>query len=85
MNALKDLLCEPSQAAFAIVEEFLDRIFRAADVESEWQIFLYEVRSLVWRDEFEKMGDHTKLRQDWLNAVEQATAVNQLDSIRFLN
>ena len=47
-NALEDLLCEPSQAAFAIVEEFLDRIFRAVDVDSEWQIFLYDVRSQVW-------------------------------------
>lgn len=33
-TALEDLLCEPSQAAFAIAEEFLDRILRAAGVES---------------------------------------------------
>lgn len=35
-TALDDLLAEPSQAAFAIVEEFLDRILRAEGVKTEW-------------------------------------------------
>lgn len=82
-NALEDLLCEPSQAAFAIVEEFLDRIFRAADMEIEWRLFLQEVRSLVW-DEFQQLGSQTRLQSKWLNLVEQATAVNKSDSMQFL-
>ncbi len=44
-KALKELLCEPNQVAFALVEEFLDRTIHAADAESEWRLFLREVRS----------------------------------------
>lgn len=84
-TALEDLLSEPSQAAFAIVEEFVDRVLRAEDVKTEWQIFLEEVRSLVWRDEFEERSRHTRLRREWLSLVEQVAAANQLDSMRFLN
>jgi len=83
-NALEDLLCEPSQAAFAIVEEFLDRIFRAVDMDIEWRLFLQEVRSQVW-DEFQQLDEQTQLRSKWLNAVEQVTAANRLDSMQFLN
>lgn len=83
-NALEDLLCEPSQAAFAIVEEFLDRILRAEDVESEWRIFLDDVRSEVWPHEFQQLGERTRLRREWLNLVESATDANQLESMGFL-
>lgn len=81
-NALKDFLCEPSQAAFAIVEEFLDCILRTADVESEWRIFLQSVRSQVWQ---EFPGDYTELQREWLNSVKQATAANQSELMQFLH
>ena len=84
-NALEDLLCEPSQAAFAIVEEFLDRIFYAVDVKSEWEIFFNDVRSQVWVEQFKQLGDQTRMRRDWLTSVEQATAANQLELLQFLN
>jgi hypothetical protein len=84
-TALEDFLPEPSQAAFAIVEEFVDRVLRAEDVKTEWQIFLEEVRSDVWRDEFEQLGERSRLRREWLDSVERAEAANQLDSIQFLN
>jgi uncharacterized membrane-anchored protein len=47
-TALEELLCEPSQAAYAIVEEFLDRILRAKGAQDEWRNFLEEVRSEIW-------------------------------------
>ena len=84
-NALEDLLCEPSQAAFAIVEEFVDRILRAADVESEWRIFLDEVRSVVWLTEFQQLDSRTRLAREWLNSVDRAIAANQPVSMGFLN
>ena len=82
-NALKKLLCEPSQAAFAIVEEFIDCILRAKDVENEWRIFLQEVRSQVWQ-EF-PLGDYTEVQRQWLNSVKQATAANQSELMQFLH
>ncbi|NEP36010.1 hypothetical protein [Moorena sp. SIO3B2] len=76
-TALEDFLCEPSQAAFAIVEEFLDRVLRAEAVKDEWQIFLYQERSSIWPKEFELLGERSRVRQEWLEAVEQATNLNQ--------
>lgn len=84
-KALGKLLCEPSQAAFAIVEEFLDRVLRAEGVKIEWRIFLNEERSIVWPSEFEQLGENTRLRREWLDAVERAAASNQSDSMQFLN
>ena len=84
-KALDDLLAEPSQAAFAIVEEFLDRILRAEGVKTEWRIFLEEVRAEIWSDEFSQIGERTRTRREWLNAVETATVANQLSTIKFLD
>ncbi len=84
-NALQDLLYEPNQAAFAVVEEFLDRILRAAEVESEWRIFLEQVRDLVWLNEFQQLVERTQLQREWLTLVEQVIAANRSNSIRFLN
>ena len=77
-TALEDLLCEPSQAAFAIVEEFGDRVLRAEGVKDEWQIFLEEVRADIWPTEFARFGERNKQRRDWLEAIERAVEANQL-------
>lgn len=83
--ALDDLLAEPSQAAFAIVEEFIDRILRAEGVKTEWRIFLEEVRSEVWTDQFQQLGERTRTRRDWLDSVERAVEANQSKLMRFLD
>ncbi len=84
-TALEELLSEPSQAGFAIVEEFLDRILRAEEVETEWRIFLREERTSIWPDEFELLGERTRLRREWLEAVERSAIGNQLNSMQFFN
>ena len=83
-TALKDLLCEPSQAAFAIVEEFIDRIIHAEDAENEWRIFLQKVRSHVWH-EFQHLGEPAQIQREWINSVEQATTATQLELMQLLN
>ena len=83
-TALKDLLCEPSQAAFAIVEEFMDRIIRTEVAENEWRIFLQKVRSQIWH-EFQQLGEPAQIQREWINSVEQATTANQLELIQLLN
>ena len=80
-TALDELLCEPSQAAYAIVEEFVDRVLRAEGVKDDWQIFLEEIRSEIWSTEFEKFGENSRLRREWLNCVERASSANQFDLI----
>lgn len=76
-QALEELFCEPSQAAYAIVEEFVDRVLRAKDVKNEWLIFLQEVRSDVWSTEFEKLGENSRLRREWLAIIDKAASASQ--------
>lgn len=81
---LKNLLKEPSQAAFAIVEEFADRVLRAEGVRTEWQIFLQEVASDVWVDEFSKEEVRSRLRRDWVQTIKEIEHIKQPDSLSFL-
>ena len=83
-SALEGLLCEPSQAAYAIVEEFVDRVLRAKDVYKEWLIFLQEVRSDIWAAEFEKLGENSRLRREWLAVVDKAGSASQDHLIKLL-
>ncbi|NMG22043.1 hypothetical protein [Brasilonema bromeliae] len=72
-KALKELLCEPSQVIYAIVEEFVDCILRARDVESEWRIFLQDVRRQIWQ-EFQHLADTPLPKPSlWANAHKEAT------------
>lgn len=82
-NTLAEILREPSQATFAIVEEFNDRIFRADGVNEEWQIFLAQNRELIW-SEFEQLETNNQLKKDWVELIEKVTQANQLDSMQFL-
>ena len=83
-NTLEDILSEPSQAAFAIVEEFNDRIFRAEGVKDEWQTFLEQNKSLIWL-EFQKIEVNRKLQKEWLELLEKVSQCNQPQLIQFLN
>jgi hypothetical protein len=81
---LKTLLKEPSQAGFAIVEEFVDRVLRAEGVRTEWQIFLQEVASDVWVDEFGTTMERTQLRRDWMQRIAEVENAKQSDTLNFL-
>ena len=81
---LQTLLTEPSQAGFAIVEEFIDRILRAKGVEGEWQVFLMEVAPDVWADDFGSTIELTQLRQEWLQKIGEVDRTKQTDALNFL-
>ncbi len=82
-KSLESLFVEPSQAAFAIVEEFLDRILRAVDVENEWRIFLHNAASLVW-DEFKQIDRLAEIGKEWPRNIEQVKVHNQANLVQFL-
>ena len=84
-TALDDLLAEPSQAAFAIVEEFCDRVLRAEGVKMEWQIFLQSVRSEVWSDHFRALDEKTRTRTEWLSTIQKVAEANTHKNLKFLN
>ncbi|TBR59140.1 hypothetical protein B4U84_25200 [Westiellopsis prolifica IICB1] len=70
--ALKQLLSEPSQVAFAIAEEFVDRTIRTADVENEWQILLQKVQP-AWDDFF---GKPEQIQHEWIHSTQQNIDTN---------
>jgi energy-coupling factor transporter ATP-binding protein EcfA2 len=84
-NALEDFLTEPSQAAFAIVEEFTDRVMRAENVKKDWRKFLRQFRTQVWPDKFQNLAEQNRLIRDWLYLVEQAININESPNQQFLN
>ena len=79
---LNNLLKEPSQAGFAIIEEFVDRVLRAENVRMQWEIFLQEIAEDVWSDEYKKSKLGSQLKEHWLDKVkvlERSNKSNALD------
>lgn len=74
---LGTLLKEPSQAGFAIVEEFVDRVIRAEGVENQWRDLLWRERSKVWPEAFKRMEEIKSLIEQAKRSAAQAIAANQ--------
>ena len=83
--ALEELLWEPNQAAYAMVEEFVDNIIRQEDVQEEWKNFLREVRSQVWPEQLGQLENNHELRDHWLQLVKNVESANQPELFQFLN
>ncbi|MEL6442039.1 MAG: hypothetical protein AAFQ80_22690 [Cyanobacteria bacterium J06621_8] len=47
---LKSFLKEPTQAAFAIIDEFVDLVLRTEKIEQDWRIFLHDFALTIWED-----------------------------------
>ena len=84
-TALNDLLYEPNQAAFAIVEEFVDRVLRVKDIEGEWRIFFAAMRTDVWPEQFGQLEARSRAYREWTEVVESAIAANQATQFNFLD
>ncbi|NER22561.1 MAG: hypothetical protein F6J96_18045 [Symploca sp. SIO1C2] len=79
-HALEDLYCEPHQAVFAEVEEFVDQVLRAKGMKDEWQIFLFQEKAKIWPSEFGN-NPQTNDQQKWQQLIEQAQVLNKLESM----
>jgi hypothetical protein len=73
-TAFEDWLSEPNQVAEAIVEEFVDRVLRSESAPKQWRGFYLANRGLIWREEFDRIGERSRLRQDWDQLVRAAHA-----------
>ncbi|MTJ14977.1 hypothetical protein FJR11_20825 [Anabaena sp. UHCC 0187] len=76
---LEELMVEPNQALYAMVEEFIDNVIRQKDIQKEWKNFLRGVRGQIWEDIFGKKEHDRQMRKEWLESVNQVTSVNKLD------
>ncbi|OQA17133.1 MAG: hypothetical protein BWY64_02241 [bacterium ADurb.Bin363] len=78
-SEIEKFLFEPNQAAFGMVEEFLDRVLRAEDVQNEWYFLLEEFKSEIWTSEFSKLGEKSRIRKAWESAIKQVAEYNVLE------
>ena len=78
-RTLRELVNEPSQAGYAIVEEFVDHVLRAKDVKDEWRIFLQTERTTIWPTEFKALTESSHLQQKWLNLVKRVEDASRLE------
>jgi hypothetical protein len=73
-SALKGILAEPSSALFAIVEEFKERVLRAADSEDEWRAFYMDVRAEVWAGPLGALAERSGQFRSWNQNVDDLRA-----------
>jgi energy-coupling factor transporter ATP-binding protein EcfA2 len=68
---LKQMEAEPSQAIFAFIEEFVDRVCRAENIEQQWSAFIYQIRADVWPRQFNQLADNSRLQKSVNTAIDQ--------------
>ena len=81
--ALEELLCEPAEAVYAMVEEFIDNVIIQKDIQKEWKSFLRKNRGKIWSDIFGQKEQDRQMREKWVQAVNQVTTVNKQEYFCF--
>jgi hypothetical protein len=76
-QALQGLLHEPSEAVFAIAEEFVDGLLWSKDIKRQYKFFVQRNRSKIWVEEFKP--NEGKL--EWKKLVDAAMNANQPQKI----
>ena len=82
--ALEELLCEPNEAAYAMVEEFIDNVIRQQGIAKEWGNFLRRYKGKIWKDVFGQQEQARKIRNDWLSATGDLEKLNQTKLFSFI-
>ncbi|MEO1373519.1 MAG: dynamin family protein [Cyanobacteria bacterium J06635_10] len=82
--ALEELLYQPSIAAYARIEKFIDNIIYHKESQKDWKKFLRRVRAKVWAEEIGKLEQEQQGQEEWLNNIKQLEEVNPIETIQFL-
>ncbi|MGB3638162.1 MAG: hypothetical protein WBA39_11400, partial [Rivularia sp. (in: cyanobacteria)] len=85
VSELEQFSSEPGDAAFGIVEEFVDQVLRSDDAEDGWEQIYYQERAQVWGNKFAEERKLNDIRKEWLNAIERVAANNKRESLEFLD
>jgi hypothetical protein len=76
-EALEKFEGEPSLAAFAVIDEFVDEVVRSKDIDKQWEDFMRERSSEIWPNKF---GQQVGLeKREWEQLVEQAMTANKVE------
>jgi len=82
--ALDELLYQPSIAAYARIEKFIDNIIYHKEAQKDWKKFLRRVRSKVWAEEIGNLEREQQRQQEWLNSVNRLEGANCKETVHFL-
>lgn len=82
-TTLNNKLNEPNELAFTMVRDFVDRIFAAKGVQTEWRKFLRKERAKVWPGA-KRQQEYAQVQQRWETLVNNAKAANQPKLLRLL-
>jgi len=66
---------EPSQAAFAVVHEFIDQVFYSKNVKDHWRGFYHPRKAQIWKHEFEQSAKSEVFQREWQETAKRAYAV----------
>jgi len=83
--SLEEILYQPSLAAYARVEKFIDNIIYHEDSQQDWKKFLRRVRSQVWQEELRKLEENNQKRKTWQSLLDAVSEVNRPDSVQLLD
>lgn len=82
--ALEELLYQPSIAAYARIEKFIDNIVYHKEAQKDWKKFLRRVRAKIWAEQIGKLEKEQQRQQDWLNSVDRLEGANRIETVQFL-
>jgi hypothetical protein len=78
-EALEKFEGEPSLAAFAVIDEFVDEVVRSKDIDKQWEDFMRERSSEIWPNKFgQQVGSE---KREWEQLLEQAMTANKVELI----
>lgn len=64
-DELEQLLSEPNEAKYSIVEEFIDNILRKKGIDNQWRKFLINYRGKIWIDDFGQQEKYLQNKKEW--------------------
>ena len=78
---LKTFLKEPTQAAFAIIDEFVDLVLRTEKIEQDWCIFFHVFASEIWENELDNEMINNEIKKQWIDIVTKTSEFNKIDCL----
>ncbi len=82
--ALEELLCEPNEATYAMVEEFIDNVIRQQGIANEWKNFLRRYKGKIWSNDFGQQERERQIRKDWLSITKDLEHLSQAQHFSFI-
>ncbi len=80
---LQELLKEPNEAAYSMVEEFVDNIIRRRGIQEEWKNFLRGIKGDIWVEEFGKKEREREIKSEWNKLLEDIEKNNTVENFKF--